>query len=233
MIEKLQKWWGRKRLDSKGWLLTALVAAVGIGLGVLVICWKWEMPSLGDWGDYLGGIFAAIAFIWLIVGHLHSQKRIEEGQKDVVNQMALTQEVVASLARLAASATLQDAARMAEMLPVFAVQRSHGTVLDRSTAMIRPVSWHVAFRNEGEGVTLTEVLPRTEGATVSVERLGGCARNTMFTLNFKAEKPISALGKLRCVLRFEDQLKRAGYAEIGVSPDNGAVEVEVRMGSPA
>ncbi len=78
-----------KDLDDAGWLTTYLVGGFGIGFTILVIWWKNEMPSLGDWGDYLGGIFAAIGFIWLIVAHVNSQRRIEEGQKELENQARL------------------------------------------------------------------------------------------------------------------------------------------------
>src|SRR5262249_17669641 len=192
-----------KELDDAGWLATYLVGGFGIVFGGLAIWWKDEKPSLGDWGDYLGGIFAAIGFIWLIVAHVNSQRRIEEGQKDLENQMAFTQEVVASLARLAMSAQLQDAAAMANMLPVFTTQGSNGTILSRSAAAVHPTSWHVQARNEGDGVTLIDVIPRTNGVHVSLEHPGPCPLNGTCRINYSAGSPIKALQKLKCYLRFK------------------------------
>lgn len=222
-----------KELDSIGWLVTTVVAVAGIGFAVLVVSWKGETPSLGDWGDYLGGFFAAIAFVWLIVGHLHSQKRIEEGQKDLNTQMAFTQEVVSSLARLAMSAQLQDAARMADMLPVFVPKGAKGTMVGRSAGMVHPVSWHVQLQNEGEGVRLTGVTPMTEGVEVTVDKLGACPRNTIFVVNFGAKQPIKDFGKIACAIDFEDKIGRVGWAEIVVTFSNSHVDVKCQMGKRA
>jgi hypothetical protein len=221
-----------KELDDAGWLATYLAAGAGVVLCIVVIAVKREMPSLGDWGDLVGGIFAAIGFIWLIVAHVNSQRRIEEGQKDLENQMAFTQEVVASLARLAMSAQLHDAAKMAEMLPVFVSHGSGGTGISSNTVMAQPVSWHVRLKNEGNGVKLVGAESHTDGVHVTVERLGPCPKDAMFTVNFNSGGPIRMLGRLRCVLRFQDQIKRGGYADMVVTVPDGHGAVECHMDEP-
>lgn len=221
-----------KELDDAGWLATYVVGGFGIGLMILVIWWKNEMPSLGDWGDFLGGIFAAIGFIWLIVAHVNSQRRIEEGQKDLENQLAFTQEAVTSLVRLAMSAQLQDAATMANMHPVFVKQNSSGTVLRTELASIRPVSWDVSFRNQGEGVKLTNIEPRTAEVQVDIQNLGACPNGAMFIIQLRAAKPIREFGSITCRLRYQDKIQRGGYADISVGFPNGDVDVQYHMGEP-
>jgi len=220
-----------KELDDAGWLTTYIVAAIGAVLCIVVISVKQEMPSFGDWGDFLGGIFAAIAFVWLIVAHINSQRRIEEGQKELKDQVALTQEVVASLSRLALSARLQDATTLAEMLPEFVIDASGGSGTN-ATVPIQPVSWKVRLKNQGKGVKLTGGESHTSGVKVAVQRLGACPNDEMVTVEFHSDGPIKTLGKLKCVLRFQDQLERCGFANIVVELSSGRVDVECRMGEP-
>jgi len=208
------------------------VTAVGIVFAIIVLGQSTAPASLGDWGDYLGGIFAAFGFIWLIVAHVHGQRQIRDGQKDLENQMALTQEVVASLSRLAMSAQLQDAVRMVELLPVFTDSGSGGTAINPHSVMSIPVSWHARLENQGEGVTLVEAISRTEGVTVTVDRLGACPKGKMFVVNFASKGPIKKLGNLRCYLRFEDQLQRGGYADMTVDTNTPHTEVSCHMGEP-
>ena len=222
-----------KSPDSIGWIITALVVIIGIALGAYVIWWKQESPTLGDWGSCLGGVFAALAFVWLIIGHLYTQRRIEEGQKDVVSQMKLTQDVVASLARLAMSHQLHDAAKMAEMLPVFVEQDSQGTTQGANIAMVRPLSWHTSFRNEGMGVKLTRADSETNEVVISIEQLGDCPRGGMFVVNFKSSTPINCLGPLKCILFFDDHLSRTGHALISVNTVDGSSNSQVKMGLPS
>lgn len=221
-----------KDLDDAGWLTTYLVGGFGIGFTILVIWWKNEMPSLGDWGDYLGGIFAAIGFIWLIVAHVNSQRRIEEGQKELENQARLHPRGGRIACQARHDAQLQDAAKMADMLPVFVKQSSSGTVLRPGVALIHPVSWDVSFRNEGEGVMLTSIEPRSDGVQATIQSLGACPRNAMFLIQLKAGKPIREFGTVACRLRFQDKIQRGGYADIAVRFPNGEIDVRCLMGEP-
>lgn len=224
--------------EDAGWFVTYSVAFFGVAFCAVVIIWKQDMPSLGDWGDYLGGIFAAIGFIWVVVAHLISQARIEEGQTETRNQMelnreqiALTQQIVSSLGRIAMSSQLQDATTLRDTLPVFAQTDSTGTSTGRNTTAIIPISWTLRFRNEGGGVKLLGVESRTQGVAVNSNKGDAFPNGAVLILQFTSKEPIRDYGQVICDVKFEDLLQRIGRAKVTLDTSTGISSVEIKPGA--
>ncbi len=91
---------------------------IGIALSVvwlsiigLLVCLKWEslnLLSLNEWGDFLAGATAPLAFLWLIIGYNLQRKELKantealQSQRDEMANQA--QELANQTQHLASSA---------------------------------------------------------------------------------------------------------------------------------
>lgn len=191
-------------------------------------------PGLGDWGDYLAAVIAAIAFVWLIVGHLHNQKQILENQKDLKDQMILTREIIGALTRIASSTQVKAAEALVKAQPVFVEVDGTGPSRREMVVSARPVGGHINFRNMGDGVTLVSVESKTEGLRCTLKDAGGvCINNGVFTVEVVTDGPIKAIGKIGFVVTFKDNFERMGIAKYSTDGFGVKGKIEVVMGIPA
>ncbi len=66
------------------------IAITGIWLTVIIIVWFFggleSSSSLNELGDALAGIFAPIAFFWLIMGYIQQGKQLDQNTKALEQQ---------------------------------------------------------------------------------------------------------------------------------------------------
>lgn len=191
----------------------------------LPIAW----PTLGDWGDFLGAAVAAIAFVWLIVGHFHNQQQIIDGQAQANNQLGLTRELVGALGRIAAINQVQAAAELAEGEPKFTYVGL--TNAGQVTGNFSPNAGENAakFRNEGGGIEILSIAAKTADLTCTTNSLI-VLRGQDVSITLKSPNPLPTLGKLDYVLVFRDNFARIGRLVFHADGIHSAHEVETRMG---
>ena len=72
-------------MEKVGLIITALWSVMVAG----ILCLKWDqvisMP-LNEWGDFLAGITAPIAFLWLIIGYMLQRKELNLNTKALQEQ---------------------------------------------------------------------------------------------------------------------------------------------------
>ena len=68
-----------------GLVLTALwIILVGV---IIYFNWKSALSlKLNEWGDFLAGITAPIAFLWLIIGYMLQSKELKMNTEALVQQ---------------------------------------------------------------------------------------------------------------------------------------------------
>lgn len=158
-------------------LAATLVWLLGFALWTLL----WEPPVRGnEWGDWAAGMFAPVAFFWLVLGYFQQGEELRQNtealkmqQQELKNQVAETAILAANSARQAVaaeqmvSATLEEKQRIAlreqaDALPIF---RMAGV----STS---PNGVRMTLRNAGATVTNLSVESLTEGVKVRIEPSG-------------------------------------------------------------
>lgn len=210
-----------------GWFLTVLVGGLGVNFLLFMLTQKHESPSLGDWGDYFGGLVSSIALIWLVVAHTAGERRLNDSQEDMRVQLSLTQGAVASLSTLAESAHTQLRLIAAQMAPVFVSTSSSGGTIGAGVARTRPNDWTVAFRNEGGTVFLGGVEGGGDGVDVTLESSGMCPKGGVFRIVIMADESLNTPRLIAVRLAYRDFLSQESTVLIRISFPDGGVSVEV------
>lgn len=187
-------------------------------------------PSLGDWGDFIGGFAALITLIWLIDGHFENRKEINESRRDLAEQLRLTREVVGTLTRIASSSQVQAGEVLAEAKPRFQFAGSTGENLSSSTVATRPTSGRVSFKNVGGPVFLDAIESLDANIVPSLEQKGQCHSDSSFNIHIKSMGPLKNAGAIQLRLRFRDKFERHGFAEIRIRAFDATPDVVVHMG---
>jgi hypothetical protein len=191
------------------------------------------LPALGDWGSFLQALAAALAFIWLVYGQYENQKAARENQKSLESQMEITRELVGALTRIASGTQVQAADVLANALPQFSHLSSTGAPLGRGAVAIHPSNGYLAFRNDGDGVTLMSIESRTDGLDVKLERPGACPKGGLFKVWVASRGELRALGTMRVLITFKDKFGRMGWAEITIHSFERPPDVALGMGHSA
>jgi len=77
MSHKEKDWWG--------YGLTFLY--IGIMIGIAVSKWNEVCDmKLNEIGDFLAGVFAPVAFLWLILGYIQQREELKQNTKELENQ---------------------------------------------------------------------------------------------------------------------------------------------------
>lgn len=217
------------------WLIiaTAVVAIVFVGIPFFVPhdAGKWP-PSLGDWGDYIGGAMALIAFIWLMAGHLQNQEQIASSNRDMQTQLEMTREVVGALATIAAGNKVQASEVLADAKPLFVFVGSTGDNLSRNTTAARPVAGNLSFRNEGAFVTLVAARVNNPELTCQIEGNSLCATGSVFKVHVLSKAPLKSMGPFEIAVEYKDKFQISGWASIRVKSFGEAPEVQHQGGRP-
>ena len=167
-----------------GWFIT-----IAVVLAVLTVVWfRWgDIPGmkLNAWGDFLAGIAASLALLWVVVGYYQQRQELELQRKEV--------------ARLADSSVEQAEAlaRQAE-----AVEKSVQMTKEIEERAARPqLFWwgessgggdvqKVQIKNRGGEVYNLELYSKEGSHTMSLHASTVWQTDTVCTLSVK-EKPIS------------------------------------------
>jgi hypothetical protein len=220
-------------MNKVAWLITGVLLVVGVTLPMLIPKTSAGI-SLGDWGDYIGGLAGTLALIWLIVGHFQNQAGIRETKEDLKTQLELTQDVAAALSRVAAGTQVQAARVLADSEPQFVSMGSmaedmHGYEFKaKSTAS----AGFMAIRNDGEPVTLVGVASASDGLKVRLERTGPCLKGQTFRINIESNRPLSSTKQIKFLIHFDDKFKRRGAATFQAAAFDAPPHITIHYGSP-
>lgn len=187
-------------------------------------------PSLGDWGDYIGGAMAMIAFIWLIAGHYETQRQLADANRDLALQSEATREVVAALATVAAASKLQVGEVFANAAPVFVPTSALAVDVNGVSFRVDNSSGYIAFRNDGALAKLVGVvsLEAHVSATLDGNRL--CPTGGVFKLIVKSTKPMKQSGPITLVVSFDNKLGVRGWAKFTAKAVGELPSVELGHG---
>jgi hypothetical protein len=205
-----------------------LVIAAGIGLCFFSL----NDAKMGDWGDYLGGVAAVVALIWLIIGHLDNQREIIQTQNDLKSQLELTREAVGALTRIASGTQVQAAKALAEAEPQFQHVDSTGMPVRRGVMPLTPLSGYIQLQNVGGPVMLEKASAVTDQISVSLENNGLCDKRSRLKLILQSKTPLKNFGAIHIRLLFKDKFQRSGFADIKVDAFEKAPDIQVQIGSP-
>ena len=220
-------------MNKLAWIFTAFLICVA-GVVAILIPKGSNAPSLGDWGDYIGGLAGTLALIWLIVGHFQNQAGIRETKEDLKTQLELTQDVAAALSRIAAGTQVQAAGILADSEPQFVHLSSteDGMHQYQFKAKSNVSAGYLAFRNDGEPVTLVGIESASEGVNVELERTGPCLRGQTFKINIESTRPLHSTRNIDFVIHFDDKFKRRGTATFQAAAFNATPFISIHYGSP-
>jgi hypothetical protein len=192
---------------------------------------KWP-PSLGDWGDYLGGAMALIVFLWLVAGHLENQRQIADANRDMETQLELTREVAGALATIAAGSKVQAQEALARAAPLFVFLGSTGEPLSRHTVAARPMSGYFSFRNDGSHVTFTGVRVTRPELRCRIEGGDQCGPGDTFKIRVASEQPLKGIGPIEMIVTYEDKFKISRWARITARSFEGTPDIDYGTGQP-
>lgn len=184
-------------------------------------------PSLGDWGDYLGGAIAIVAFLWLIAGHLENQRQIADSNRDVQIQLELTREVVGALAVIAAGTKVQAQEVLADAAPLVVFVGSTGSNTGRNVVAAVPTSGHFSFRNDGPAITLESVSVHRQEVTCGLEGNRLCPTGSLFRIVVSSKKPLRDLWPIEMTLVYKDKFGTTGWIKITAKSFGEAPNIEV------
>ena len=106
-----------KRLTVLGVGLTALYV-VPFGIGVWVNWSKAVLMSLNEWGDFLAGVSAPVALLWLVVGYFQHGQELRLNTEALRHQQEELKRQAEEAARLAkATEELVEETRFSAMTP--------------------------------------------------------------------------------------------------------------------
>lgn len=171
-------------------------------------------PSLGDWGDFIAGAMAIIAFIWLIAGHHETQQQLVATNRDLEIQSEATREVVSALATIAAANKVQVGDLFADAQPIFVPMGSLATDIDSVTFRVNKAAGYVSVRNEGALAKLIGVRSLQPDMTAELRASPLCPTGCEFRIVVQSAKPLKTAGPLAIVLEFDDKLQTRGWARI-------------------
>lgn len=149
-----------KKLTISGFLLTAFWLA--IFLKIVVVNWSSaKLLSFNEWGDFLAGLTAPLALLWLVIGYFQQGKELHLNTEALLAQQEQLKRQVQETAVLAENSERQAIA--AERMALLSKEESEKAAL-KERAEAQPL-----FRPKGgnkNGATIKTTL-RNDGATVS------------------------------------------------------------------
>lgn len=225
-----------KAFLTRNWLLICLTMSVVILFAIIPIALprsdaNWP-PSLGDFGDYIGGAVAMIVFMWLVAGHFENQKHIANTNRDIEIQLDLTREVVGALATIAAGNKVQASEVRAGASPLFVHIGSTGQQSGRHMVAVHPTSGHFSFRNEGSHVRLVSVRLNSNDLNCKIEGNQMCGTGSTFRLFVASAKPLQNAWPMELTVLFENKIKISGWAKIRVKSFEDTPDIAYGVGIP-
>ena len=176
--------------------------------------------TISEWGDFLAGFAAVLAFVWLVLGYAQQAEELHLNTKALTDQANETKELVEQARtqgyRLAEQVMLQreqfEHARDYERrrgMPQFLVKRFHTDTTHHG--------YHVEFNNDGPSVTLRGAESQTAKVT-GLEPAGMAKQGTEFTLTFTHLGAAAGQGGV-VVLEVRDKLWQTWHVELVYTPE--------------
>ena len=212
-------------------LVFVTIGVLGCGLYAVKFL-EPSSPTMGDWGDYIGGLVGIATLIWLVVGHIETQVELQQSKEDLRQQAEFTQEAIGALARIASGTQVQAAEVLADAEPLF-VHTSSTTIASgmkkfQMRSMVQ--SGYIALRNEGGSVSVVEVKTFCEDFTAKFEGPHILNRGTTFRLILNSKKGLNASGNLNFLINFKDRFGRAGSVSLTAPSFEASPTIKTTMG---
>jgi hypothetical protein len=125
-----------------------LIGAAGSVIWVIVAMWwtfRCGVPAMqpNEWGDWAAGVFAPLAFLWLVLGYMQQGAEIRENTKELADSVkAQNRAALAASAQAASSRLIASSNAFATVMtfqPLISVLRSE----------LRPEGVSVTLSNDG------------------------------------------------------------------------------------
>jgi len=172
------------------WILTIAWLGVAIaGMGYVGSETLLDM-SLNEWGDFLAGVFAPLAFLWFVFGYFRHGDEIVLQQQEIRNQVAETARLAKhSETQAEATETLATLAKAAQVREELARARAEQPQLSVSLVNRDWSRYTVSIKNEGCTITgITCSCERTRLIEFSTESLdAGEWGHLVLEFNFNVE----------------------------------------------
>ena len=191
-------------------------------------------PTVGEWGDFIGGTGTLLALVWAIGGFMFNDMQIRETQKDIQDQLEIFRSAVGSLTYIAASMQVNAADILAESKPKITPLGSLNLEqTSRMTVPARGKKGAINFRNDGHPVTLNSVESKAGDWSVTLSPRGVVRQGCTFQLQLETQDSIADGGPVHVVVRFETYLSVGGWFDIRMECAGLHVAVgEMHMGLP-
>ncbi len=226
----------RHDLKSILWIATALILIVAVAVPFLVLHGgNNRPPSLGDWGDFIGGMGTLLAIVWAIGGYLFNHMQIHGTQKDIEGQLELFQSAIGSLNRIAATMQGRFAESVAEAMPILVATGSMGQVPGPGNRFmpIRTNNWYIDLRNDGVPFTLLSIKSMQSDWTIVNPNTGIVRSGQSFRLRLDTNKDHKDRGTIFLIFHFQNSLGMCGWFDLKASKVvEGVVIGPPQMGPP-
>lgn len=175
-----------------------------------------------EWGDFFGGIFAPLAFLWLVLGYLQQGEELrlstkalnlqaEELKHSVEQQRELVEVTRQQVESDREALKLEFLARQEAAKPVFVIKNAGGSFSPGQA------SYGISVNNAGN--TVTEVLGYLEGLgddKIMLFDVGMFARLGQIQAKINLTPPFPETG-LRLSITYIDALGQSGYNTFNVT----------------
>lgn len=175
-----------KKLGWFGGVITVLYVS---GFILFVICKNAGLPNaLNEWGDFLGGVFGPLAFLWLVLGFFQQGEELKQNTKalklqadelknSVEQQRSLVEETKKQVATTQAVFEEEKKRQLKEREPDFKISyagyySANPSQFDLSFSIINlgctATNVHWYFLNREEEVQITPVWERGQEKRLSI-----------------------------------------------------------------
>jgi hypothetical protein len=227
--------WNRDDLKQVLWWVTGSIFVISGGILFIGSRDKdhWP-PTIGDLGDFIGGMGTLLALVWAIGGFLFNEMQIRETQKDIQDQLEIFRSAVGSLAYIAAGMKLSNADIIASAMPrITALNPLHLEQTSRMTAPARGKRGVINFRNEGNHITLLSAESKIGDWKVTLSPMGLVKPLYSFQLALETESNLVDGGPVHVIVRFENNLSMGGWFDVRTERAGQGVTIgDPQMGLP-
>lgn len=193
-------------------------------------------PSLGDWGDYIGGMGTLLAIIWAIGGYFCSYIDNQKNQEDIKEQLDISRSAVGALSQIAAKMGKDFEETKATAMPRFVSLGSLAPASVPTSRFIQPITptGYIELRNDGAGVVVYSVESQSENWKARLQRTGFIRPGEHLKILFETTGKARIGGPISAVVRFETRLAMSGWFNVQASTTAEQIIVgEPKLGEPS
>lgn len=212
-------------------LLIATLVILALGLSAIIFLQP-SNASMGDWGDYVGGLVGVVTLIWLVAGHIENQIELRRAKEDLRQQAEFTQDAIGALTRIAAGAQVQAAEVLTAAEPLFVHLSSAPISTGRSRFQTTSIaqSGYIEMRNEGGSAFIVRIESQCENFLAQVEGPHILAMGATFKLLLTSKKSLSESGEIDFLIHVKDKFGRSGRIELAAPRFESPPTIRNEMG---